>query len=143
MLIAPRRSGSLPNMKLIRAISIFLLSLFGSIHVGAAEQSVKWPPLSGIKHIKDRPATQDDVNAGRAVFAAVEKGKSVGKPIRMTIPQYAFHIEDKKKTPVIVVQAEEAKGSKMIGAVDLDGTGLAALLEEFELLGTNPKKTKK
>lgn len=129
-------------MKVIQAISIFIFSLFGVSQAGAAD-SVKWPLLSGVKHIKDRPATQKDVDAGNAVFAAVVKGQSVGKPIKMTIPQYAFHIDGKTKKPVIIIQAEDAQGIKMVGAIDLAGESLAATLKEFELIGTNPKSSKK
>src|SRR5882672_9846635 len=58
-----------------------------------------------------RAATQDDVGAGRAVFAAPGADS---KPIDLKLPRCAIHTDQQtgKKTPVIVVQAEDARGNK-------------------------------
>jgi hypothetical protein len=57
----------------------------------------------------------------------------------VTVPQYAFHLsEPGKRTPGIIIQAEEGQGIRMLGFKLLsDGTLLAALEREFELLGTS------
>ena len=70
-------------------------------------------------------------------------GLSVGKPLKIAIPQYAYYREGGKRTPAIVVQAEEAQGIKMVGARLADGKGVVDLLENFQLLGKVPPKTGK
>ena len=71
------------------------------------------------------------------MFVAAQGGIVIGKPVAMKIPQYAWHKEGEKKTPVVIIQAEEANGQKIIGAIQSNGQFLAATLAEFELLGSN------
>jgi len=80
-----------------------------------------------------RAATQDDVGAGRAVFAAPGAD---AKPIDLKLPRCAIHVDQEtgKKTPVIVVQAEDARGNKTIGYRFLSGAAGVCLLSELELL---------
>jgi hypothetical protein len=90
----------------------------------------KWretPCLAG------RPATQADVAAGRAVFST-SGGES--RPIDLGLPRCALHSDQAtgKKTPVIIIQAEEAKGLKIVGYRLLGGGYGACLLSELELL---------
>ncbi len=98
-----------------------------------------WPPLPNKGFISGRAATTADVSAGNAAFVAMVGGVVIGKPMTITIPQYAYYINGKKKAPVIVIQAEEAQGSKMIGARYLDGTEAVGMITDFELLGAKPK----
>jgi hypothetical protein len=113
-----------------------LLSILGFASAVAAEPVV-WPPLPKDQFIVGRAATEADVEAGRAVFVAAQGGIVIGKPIAMKIPQYAWHKDGKKKTPVVIIQAEEANGQKIVGALQSNGQFLAATLAEFELLGSN------
>lgn len=87
----------------------------------------KTPCLTG------RAATQDDVAAGRAVFAAPGAGS---QPIDLKLPRCAIHTDQQtgKKTPVILVQAEDARGNKTVGYRFLDGAEGVCLLSELELL---------
>lgn len=80
-----------------------------------------------------RAATQDDVGAGRAVFAAPGADS---KPIDLKLPRCAIHTDQEtgKKTPVIVVQAEDVRGNKTIGYRLLSGAEGVCLLSELELL---------
>jgi hypothetical protein len=105
-----------------------------------------WPPLSGQKCISGRAATAADVDAGNAVFVLQAEGQPIGKPLGIKIPQYAFHLEEGtgRRTPCVIIQAEEARGQRMIGCRMLyKGELLAATLAEFELLGEKPAAQKK
>ena len=102
-----------------------------SVHSGAISpiDLARWqetPCLTG------RAATQDDVVTGRAVFAVPG---ARGQPIDLKLPRCAIHTDQQtgKKTPVIVVQAEDTKGSKTIGFRFLSGAEGVCLLSEVEL----------
>jgi len=65
-------------------------------------------------------------------------GQPIGHPLGISVPQYAFHIDQKTKqrTPCVIIQAEEARGQRLIGCRTLpDGEIMAALFHEFEMLG--------
>ena len=76
----------------------------------------------------------DDVAAGRAVFAAPGSGS---QPIDLKLPRCAIHSDQEtgKKTPVIVVQAEDVGGKKTIGFRYLNGADGVCMLFELELVG--------
>src|SRR5207302_866893 len=101
-----------------------------------------WPPLSEFKSTHGRAANAADVNDGAAIFVLGDKEKPSGNPINIALPQYAFHVDSEtgKKTPCIVIQAEEIEGRRLIGALLLPKRGaLAGFFNEFELLGSkNP-----
>lgn len=114
-------------------------ALFMLIPVIGYSQEIKWPNLPSGGFISGRAATQNDLEAGNAVFVSQTGNVVIGKPLKIEIPQYGYHLEKEKKTPVIIVQAEEAQNNKIIGARNLNGGELVGLLNEFELLGTNKK----
>ena len=100
----------------------------------------QWPDLSDIKNVSGRVATQEDINDGAAVFILQSEGVPIGSPMKIAVPQYAIHtnVETNEKTKVIIIQAEEAKGQKVIGALDISTNEImAGLFHEFTLLGTN------
>ena len=103
-------------------------------------QSPTWPPLPKEGFIAGRAATRADVEAQRAVFVAESNGVPLGKPLDIAIPQYAWHLDGRSRTPVIIIQAERAGDQSIVGAKRADGQYLAALLNEFELLGQKPPK---
>ena len=78
-----------------------------------------------------RAATDDDVNAGHAVFAIG------GEPVELDLPSCAIVTEEDigEPTPVIVIQAERLEdGTVAVGYRFLEGgTGIASL-DEIELL---------
>jgi hypothetical protein len=90
-------------------------------------------------HRSGRPADKDDVAAGRAVVSASAEGQMAAKPIPNAVPQYAFHVDEAgKRTPGIVIQAEQAGALRLIGFRPLSGEKLIVALEkEFEFLGTD------
>jgi hypothetical protein len=96
-----------------------------------------WPELPKEGFISGRPATRDDIDNGNAVFVLEAAGKVIGKPLDLTIPQYAYHIDKKtgKRTPGIIIQAEQAQGNKIVGMRTFHGAEIAGLLGEYELLG--------
>jgi hypothetical protein len=129
-----------PQIIVLSLMSIF--SFFGcskrSPEPSPSSQSAAIRPVD-LSHWRDtpcltgRPATQEDVGAGRAVFAAPGSGSL---PIDLKLPRCAIHTDQPtgKKTPVIVVQAEDVKGAKTIGYRFLSGAEGACLLSELELL---------
>lgn len=99
-----------------------------------------WPDLPERAFVRGRPATESDVNAGHAAFVLQPQGSDVPRALRIAIPQYAYHrdAETGVRTPGIVIQAEQAAGTRIVGMRKLDGGELmAGLVEEFEFLGTN------
>ncbi len=101
---------------------------------------IAWPPLAGIPCVSGRPATIDDVNAGRAVFVLQDGENAIGVPLAMLIPQYAIHddAESSTKTACIVIQAERTEMGAILGCVSVvDGEMIVGGLHEFELLGAS------
>lgn len=95
-----------------------------------------WGPID-IRSWRDTPAmegraaTDDDVAAGRAVFAVG------GEPVPLDLPSCAIATEEDvgEPTPVIVVQAERLDdGTIAVGYRFLDGGTGIATLAEVELL---------
>ena len=56
------------------------------------------------------------------------------------IPQYAWHVAGESRTPMIVLQAENTNGYKVIGARDLNGDALVGFAEEFIFIGRVPPR---
>jgi hypothetical protein len=71
---------------------------------------------------------------GDAVFVAAVKDVIVGKPLPISIPQYALLRNTHER--VILVQAEEANGIKLFGVRGLDGKEAVVQDTDLELLGT-------
>jgi len=125
-----------------RIISI-LASFFAASVSAKDEPHPVWPDLKGIECVSGRAATREDVDSGRAVFVLMDADKPIGIPIKIRLPQYAFHVdaETKKRTPCVVIQAEEARGQKLIGCRILSGGKImAGFLAEFILLGEKAPK---
>jgi hypothetical protein len=98
-----------------------------------------WPALPTAGFISGRPATAKDVADGNAVFVLRAYGVPFGKPLDVTIPQYAYVTKrGQQAVPVIVVQAEQGKGIKIFGVRDRSGKAATARESEVRLLGANP-----
>jgi hypothetical protein len=131
---------------------LFLAALAAVILTGCTKHTdtrmspppLQWPSLAAYSCTAGRAATTNDVAADRAVFVLEADGRMIGQPLAMTVPQYAFHIDEQThhRTPCVIIQAEEARGQKLIGCRTLpDGKTMAALYREFELLGETPPKS--
>ena len=74
------------------------------------QHQLDWPDLPKEGFVAGRPANDEDVAIGRAVFVLKSEGISVGRPLELPVPKYALHrdIETGLVTPGIVIQAEEA-----------------------------------
>jgi hypothetical protein len=121
--------------RFIAALSVFLAAV-------ALAQTANWPSLPTDGYIRGRPATKADVEAGRAVFVAADGDRVIGRPLPITIPEYAYFLNEGKRVPAIVLQAEEARGRKLLGARLLTGDQVAGFISDFELLGTRaPSKS--
>jgi hypothetical protein len=105
----------------------------------AAGAAQSWPPLPTSGFIAGRPAVAKDVADGNAVFVLRAYGVAFGKPLNVTIPQYAYLTKrGRQPVPVVVVQAEQGKGIKIFGVRDRSGKAATARESEVQLLGTNP-----
>jgi hypothetical protein len=122
---------------LARLATLFLA--LGLAAAAAQTAPVNWPPLPAKGFVSGRPATDEDITAGDAVFVLKAYGIYFGKPMAIAIPQYAYFTRrGEKPVPVIVVQAEIGKGIKLYGVRGLDGKTDTARDYEIELLGTTP-----
>jgi hypothetical protein len=118
-------------------VGVIVAGLGSSLAQQAAAQS--WPALPTAGFISGRPATDKDVADGNAVFVLRAYGVPFGKPLDVTIPQYAYLTKrGQQPVPVIVVQAEQGKGIKIFGIRDRNGKAATARESEVQLLGTNP-----
>ena len=122
-------------MSLGKTIIALLLCIVGTAAQG---QSSVWPPLLKQGFMVGHSATQADVTAGNAAFVAAIGGVTIGKPLAIAIPQYAYYKNGNEKLPVIVIQAEEAQGKKLIGARLVTGQDVVGFITDFELLGRVP-----
>jgi len=127
-------------MKSLSIAPALVLLAFASLPVAA---DMLWPRLAEFKATSHRAATEADVTAGAAVFVLKDAGKPIGQPIDIVLPQYAIHVDSKtgEKLYCIVIQAEEARGQRMIGAYILPRREpYAGFFAEFRLLGITPPK---
>src|SRR4051812_47434559 len=98
-----------PQMK--RLIAPFM-SMLGLTTATAQE----WPALRSVPSVSGRAAVEQDVADGKAIFVLKVEGVPAGKPVNIPIPQYAYLLNPgANPTPVILVQAEEANGTKLFG----------------------------
>lgn len=126
--------------------ALMLSALAGGCDRGAAARQPNaeppWPSIPKTGFISGRIATQADLDAGNAVFVSSAGGQQIGKALDIEVPQFAvFHdAESDQRTRVIIVQAEEANGTMLVGYREV-GTGITGLatLPEFELLGRQVK----
>ncbi len=103
-------------------------------------EDVNWPELPKTCFVSRRPSTVSDLSQNCAAFLIGGPEKSGGTPLDIQIPQYAFHVDGAsgKKTPVIVLQAEERSGIKAVGYKEVQTSTIGAgLLSEMQLLGTS------
>lgn len=107
---------TLTTRSLTIALLLTLLST-AALSTAAMAAGQAWPALANVCYVSGRAAKVADVKAGCAVFVASSNGKPIGKPLDIEIPQYAIHTDKKtgKQTRVIVIQAEEAQGMKLVG----------------------------
>ncbi|NOX28305.1 MAG: hypothetical protein GXP21_09020 [Gammaproteobacteria bacterium] len=81
--------------------------------------------------ITGRPATEEDIEGGIAVFA-IPFGS---KPYDIELPLCAIQIdkESNKRTPCIAIQIEEADNGVFVGVRYLNGGNGVGTTNEFEL----------
>jgi hypothetical protein len=126
-----------------RESRLMCLMVLGIVSTSGEATGVVWPELPKDCFVSARPATAADAKKGCAAFMIGQAGMSVGKPLEIKIPQYAWHMDRAtgKRTPVILIQAEESSGIKAVGYKEIDSAGLgAALLTEMILLGSEKPK---
>lgn len=125
-------------------LRLFLLvGLFLGAGIVMAGNPIIWPDLKAVKFITGRAATEKDISEDRAVFVLKSGDTPIGRPLGIPVPQYAVHVdgETKKRTPCILIQAEQAGETKLCGCRSVvDGTHLVGIIGEFELFGNNVPK---
>jgi len=121
---------------------MWIAALLASMAISAASAQTSppaWPALPATGFVSGRPATDQDVADGNAVFVLREFSTPFGKPMDIAIPQYAYLTRrGQMPVPVIVIQAEIGKGLKFFGVRDLAGKTSTARDYELQLLGTTP-----
>jgi hypothetical protein len=123
------------------AILLLALTISAAQAQTAPSPALAWPPLPSTGFISGRAATNQDVADGKAAFVLKVYGAAVGKPLDLTIPQYAYLMnKGDKPVPVIVIQAETYRGLKLIGVRDLAGKTSTVKQADLQLLGTTPPK---
>jgi hypothetical protein len=110
-----------------------LLAIF-AVAATPASAASDWPPLPSRGFVTGRAANQSDIVNGDAIFVAAVKDVVIGKPLPIQIPQYALLRDTRER--VIVVQAEEANGLRLVGIRHLDGKEAVVTEPELEFLGT-------
>lgn len=101
----------------------------------------RWPELPTKGFIFGRAATEQDVQDGNAIFVAKVGNTVIGKPLPVTIPQYAYWKKSAdENVPVVIIQAEEANGMRLFGFRDLGGGTHVGTGPEMILLGTSHPK---
>jgi hypothetical protein len=96
-----------------------------------SEEAIDMKRWRATPHVAGRPATDADVDAGRAMFAVG------GEPVDLDVPSCAIVREDGvgEPTPVIVIQAERIEdGTVAIGFRLIDGGSGIATLDDVEFL---------
>jgi hypothetical protein len=130
----------IPGQSIFRKFGLCLGAVLAFARLGPSEAQT-WPPLPERGFTVGHPATEKDVSDGNAIFYLGRADGAVGKPLAITIPQYAYlldHADSRKKTQVIVVQAEEANALKMFGVRDLTGKEYVVMEIDLQFLGLKP-----
>ncbi len=121
-----------------RFTAIALLTLGLAMPVNADSS---WPELAEVGFVSGRAATDADAEAGRAAFVIKIDDKVIGEPLDIAVPQYAYHLDGDIRTPVVIIQAEQAGGVSALGFLNIETLEIGAgLVTEFELLGTDRSK---
>lgn len=117
-----------------------LVLLFFPLIIQAGE--VAWPDLKSFKYVSGRIAKEEDIKNKSALFVLKANGKYIGSPIKILLPQYAIHTNEKTnlRTRVVIIQAESAQGINMYGAINIrNGKGIIEIPSTFKLLGRKIK----
>src|SRR5271169_1106645 len=124
-------------MRVWLAILLLVLGISAAL---AQASPPPWPPLPSTGFVSGRPATDEDVASGSAVFVLKQYGTYFGKPLAVTIPQYAYWNKkgEQQPVPVIVIQAEQERNLKIFGIRDLVGKTATVKDTDLQLLGANP-----
>jgi hypothetical protein len=138
MTLSPRGIAALAgSLLMITACSGSTSSSSGPTASGPKASS--WPPLP-TEYVSGRPATQADVAAGRALFAAQVENGPPAQPSLVSVPQYAYCEDKGRRFRAIVVQAEVTQGMELLGVRNVDaGGGLVTLASSCQLLGQHPQ----
>jgi len=139
-MITPGETGGLMSRQKWGLMNAFI---FGLMPLTGATAPIDWPDLPKDCFVRGRPSTSADLRKGCGTFM-LDRDKagrteiSTGMPLDVAIPQYAWLVDETsgKKTPVILIQAEEGWGIKTVGYKDLESHSFGvALLDDLILLG--------
>jgi hypothetical protein len=121
----------------------FAVVLEKTMEETGTEQEELWGPIATANWretpcIRGRVATEDDANAGRAVFFINLSGGQESHPVDLDLPRCAIlHEEGEGDLPVIVIQAEEGNNGTVqliAGFRPLAGGSGLCMVYQLELL---------
>lgn len=94
---------------------------------------IDWPPFKPGDRLLDRPATEEDIAAGRAAFVLRDNaGRLVGTPVRMGMPRLGFYADGEDRRLGVAVQVEAAGERVVVGVRHDGGTFSICSAKEFE-----------
>jgi hypothetical protein len=93
---------------------------------------IEWPFQPGDR-LRDRPATEEDVAAGRAAFVLRDNaGRLIGKPVRMGMPRLGFYNSGDERRLGVAIQVEAVEQRIMVGVRHADGSFSICSAKEFD-----------
>ena len=122
-----------------RRLRTAILVTFSTLVTAPALMAQKplWPELPKT-YVNGRPATEQDLKAGRAVFMPLPEDQS-GQAASVHVPQYALWKDSTgKQHRTVVIQAEKNKDGSEVLALKLDNGEIDIVdAPEVRLLGEN------
>jgi hypothetical protein len=95
--------------------------------------NIDWPPFQPGDRMLDRPATEEDIAAGRAAFVARDdSGRLVGSPVKMGMPRLGFYTDGEERRLGVAVQVDAVREQVVVGVRHADGTFSICSAREFE-----------
>ena len=94
---------------------------------------IEWPPFPPDGGLPGRPATEDDLAAGRAAFVLRDdSGRLVGSPVKMGMPRLGFYTDGLERRLGVAVQVEATGGRCVVGVRHEGGSFSVCSAEGFE-----------
>jgi hypothetical protein len=102
---------------------------------------MKFEDWRSTPHIKNRFATKEDIDLGKAIFVIDPKTKQNNHNlVDIEIPFLAYLIENDVKKVIIGIQTEESNGQKIVGYRTFDDEIGACTFDEIKIIDEDEAK---